>query len=162
MFAAGYTKKEIITQLKISDRTLQHWFQKEKFRDTLNQAIGIVFKGVLSKAVSFAGEGIQILIDISRAPDTPSKYRIQAIQTIFNILHSADAQYVIEDKKQRDNQNKIDAITSYIQLKETVDIAAVENNDCVIYPQEDSKQEKAKEIWVKLFPDEKFPDYLDA
>ena len=116
----------------------------------------------MSKAVSFAGEGIQILIDISRDPDTPSKYRIQAIQTIFNILHSADAQYVIEDKKQRDNQNKIDAITSYIQLKETVDIAAVENNDCVIYPQEDSKQEKAKEIWVKLFPDEKFPDYLDA
>lgn len=159
MFAAGYSKKEIIKQLNISDRTLQHWFQKEKFRDTLNQAIGIVFKGVLSKAVSFAGEAIDILIDISRDPDTPSKYRIQAIQTIFNILHTADAQHVIEDKKQRDYQNKVDAITSYIQLKETVDMSN-EDNDIVIYHETDSKQEKAKEIWVKLFPDEKFPDNL--
>lgn len=157
MFAAGYSKKEIVTQLKISDRTLQHWFQKEKFRDTLNQAIGIVFKGVLSKAVTFASEGIDILIDISRDRDTPSKYRIQAIQTIFNILHTAEAQHVIEDQKQRDNQNKVDAISSYIQLKEAVDMTN-ETTDIVIYPEIDVKQEKAREVWIKLFPDEKFPD----
>ena len=157
MFAAGYSKKEILTALKISERTLQHYFHKETFRDTLNQAIGLVFKSVLSKAVTFAGEGIDILIEISRDKDTPSRYRIQAIQTIFDILHTSEAQYVIEDKTQRDRQNKIDAISSYIELRETIDVAAEDNE---IYPVEYTKEEKAKQIWVKLFPDEKFPDNL--
>lgn len=159
MFASGYSKKEILTNLQISERTLQHWFQKQPFRDTLNQAIGIVFRGVLSKAVSFASEGIDILIDISRDKDTPTKYRIQAIQTIFDILLKSGANYALEDSAVRENQNKIDRISSYVQLKETIDMTN-ENDNYSLTPQEETKEDRTKIIWAKLFPDEEFPNDL--
>lgn len=162
MFASGYTKKEILSSLKISDRTLQHWFQKDNFRDTLNQAIGIVFRGVLSKAVSFASEGLEILIDISRDESAPTKYRIQAIQTIFDILLKSGASNVFEDKTVRENQNKVDKIASYVQLREVIDMANQnDENNFSLTPSEDTKEDRAKIIWAKLFPDEQFPDDIN-
>lgn len=153
LFAAGYSKKEILSTLKISERTLQHWFQKQPFRDTLNDAIGIVFRGVLSKAVTFASEGIDILIDISRDESTPTKYRIQAIQTIFDILLKSGANYTLEDKLQRETQAKVDRIASYTQLQDAVSM---------VISDEDDREEKVKSVWGKLFPSEEYPENLLA
>ncbi len=161
MFASGYTKKEILSSLKISDRTLQHWFQKDTFRDTLSQAIGIVFRGVLSKAATFSSEALDILIDISRDKDTPTKYRIQAIQLIFDILLKSGASNTLEDNTVRENQNKVDRIASYVQLREVIDMANQDSDNFSLMPSEDEKADRAKIVWAKLFPDEEFPDDLN-
>lgn len=154
LYAGGYSKKEIIERLKISDRTLQHWFQKDEFKSCLNNAIAIVFKSIIAKSISYANENIDILQAIARDSDTPSKYRISAIRTIFDIIFQSESHLLkFENPAQKQLDEKIDLIGSYIKLQDVIsvrDINAVET----------SSELKSQMVWREFFPDADIPKEL--
>ena len=153
LFAAGYDRLEIEKRLGISQRQLQKYFADVDFNYALNQALSITFKSALAQAVSFTGDAITILQGIASSEDTPSKYRIQAVQTIFEVIfRSGVHETQLQSESQHNLDEKINLISTYSKLQDVVAISDLSDDE--------ASGEKARKIWNEFFPQATIPKEL--
>jgi hypothetical protein len=152
MLAAGCSVTEVAKHLKITQRTVQQWFTQTEFNESLKFAIGITFKSALAKAATFADRGVEILIEISESPDTPTKNRIDALRLLFDILNKSNNFDVSENHRTFEKTQTINLLAQNSEIRRLAGIEAE------LESANETLLQRMRRRWRMIFPDLPFPE----
>ena len=153
MMICGADLGEVAKELNTTKRTIQRYFNSPEFNENLTRAIHLTFKKALSRAALYADRAVELLIEIAEDKDTPTKYRLQAIQQISDMCFKARMEYSINTPnptKQRMYEQQ-SLLSSYSVVK-----VAGEGIEKRFSAKMNDDNQRA--IWNELYPNEPYPE----
>lgn len=163
MLAAGIPSKEVAKQIGVSERALQRWFKDDaQFNQSLKYAIGVCFKSALANAAQYSNRAVEVLIEIIEDVSQPVRYRLQAIQILFQFQHSAGSNKVQENPQLLQSQEQIELLNSFRQIQQTlfsIKSGEIQKQDMIpAY----TDLTNIRELWATLYPDQPYPEPEDV
>lgn len=149
MLVSGVDIGEVAKELKVSKRTVERFFNSPEFNENFTKAIQVTFKSALSKAALYADRALELLTEIAEDINQPTKYRLQAISTLFEVSLNAGLANPGKSELVDDFKQQSQLITTYNAVKQFGVNSGL--------PMDAINLSNQRAIWNELYPDEPFP-----
>lgn len=112
LLASGKGVKEVADELNVSCKIIYDWQKKPTFQKMLNDGVMATYDAAIATLISGCELASKELIDIIKDKDTPTKIKVNAINTLLNYATKAKDSYL---NQQSDTIDIID--TEVVDIK---------------------------------------------
>ncbi len=98
LLAAGATKSQVATEVKVSRQTLYEWLKLPEFENHLHELRQASAKESFNRAISMVDDSLDVIFGLMTDPETPATVRLSAAAKILEFGRGVWADLDVEHR----------------------------------------------------------------